>query len=38
MSADVLLDIQNLVVNFPVFGGILLRRVGEVQAVKGVSF
>jgi ABC-type oligopeptide transport system ATPase subunit len=38
MSADVLLDIQNLVVKFPVFGGVLLRRVGEVEAVKGVSF
>ena len=36
--ADVLLDIQNLVVKFPVFGGILLRRVGEVDAVKGISF
>jgi oligopeptide transport system ATP-binding protein len=35
---DVLLDIQTLVVKFPVFGGILLRRVGEVEAVKGISF
>jgi oligopeptide transport system ATP-binding protein len=38
MSGDVLLDIQNLVVRFPVFGGVLLRRVGEIEAVKGVSF
>jgi len=38
MSSDVLLDIQNLVVKFPVFGGVLLRRVGEVEAVKGISF
>src|SRR5215470_8062112 len=35
---DVLLDVQNLVVRFPVFGGIFLRRVGEVEAVKGISF
>jgi ABC-type oligopeptide transport system ATPase subunit len=38
MTDDVLLDIQNLVVKFPVFGGVLLRRVGEVEAVKGISF
>ena len=36
--ADVLLDVQDLVVKFPVFGGVLLRRVGEVEAVKGISF
>ena len=35
---EILLDVQNLVVKFPVFGGILLRRVGEVDAVKGISF
>jgi len=38
MTNDILLDIQNLVVKFPVFGGVLLRRVGEVEAVKGISF
>jgi len=38
VSGEVLLDIQELVVKFPVFGGILLRRVGEVDAVKGISF
>ena len=38
MTSDILLDVQNLVVKFPVFGGILLRRVGEVEAVKGISF
>jgi ABC-type oligopeptide transport system ATPase subunit len=38
MTSDALLDIQNLVVKFPVFGGVLLRRVGEVEAVKGISF
>jgi len=36
--SDVLLEVENLVVKFPVFGGILLRRVGEVEAVKGISF
>jgi ABC-type oligopeptide transport system ATPase subunit len=38
MTSDILLDVQHLVVKFPVFGGILLRRVGEVEAVKGISF
>src|SRR3954468_24581531 len=36
--SEVLLDIQQLDVKFPVLGGVLLRRVGEVHAVKGVSF
>src|SRR5712671_6280329 len=35
---DVILDVQNLSVRFPVLGGVLLRRVGEVAAVEGVSF
>jgi len=35
---EVLLDVQQLDVKFPVLGGVLLRRVGEVHAVKGVSF
>ena len=38
MTSDTLLDVQNLIVKFPVFGGVLLRRVGEVEAVKGISF
>jgi oligopeptide transport system ATP-binding protein len=38
MTGDVLLDVQDLVVKFPIFGGIFLRRVGEVEAVKGISF
>jgi oligopeptide transport system ATP-binding protein len=38
MNAEILLDIQDLVVKFPVFGGVMLRRVGEVEAVKGISF
>ena len=33
-----LLEVKNLHVRFPVFGGLLLRRVGEVNAVNGVSF
>ena len=33
-----LLDVQHLSVRFPVQGGILLRRVGEVRAVDDVSF
>jgi len=35
---EILLDVQDLVVRFPVFGGVLLRRVGEVEAVKRISF
>jgi ABC-type oligopeptide transport system ATPase subunit len=38
LAVDVILDVQQLDVKFPVFGGIMLRRVGEVHAVKGVSF
>src|SRR6266568_4616963 len=38
LAADILIDVQELTVRFPVFGGILLRRVGEVEAVKGISF
>src|SRR6476620_366202 len=38
MTSDTLLDVQNLIFKFPVFGGVLLRRVGEVEAVKGISF
>jgi len=38
MTGDILLDVHDLVVKFPVFGGVLMRRVGEVEAVKGISF
>ena len=38
MTGEILLDVQDLVVKFPVFGGVLMRRVGEVEAVKGISF
>src|SRR5687768_10030098 len=33
-----ILEVKNLHVRFPVFGGLLLRRQGEVHAVNGVSF
>jgi oligopeptide transport system ATP-binding protein len=36
--SGVLLDIQDLQVRFPVFGGVFLKRRGEVHAVAGVSF
>ncbi len=35
---DVILEVDRLTVRFPVTGGVLLRRVGEVRAVDGVSF
>ena len=35
---DVILEVQNLSVRFPITGGVLLRRVGEVRAVDNVSF
>lgn len=33
-----LLEVENLQVNFPIYGGILQRKVAEVRAVDGVSF
>jgi ABC-type oligopeptide transport system ATPase subunit len=33
-----LLEVQNLCVRFPIFGGVLLRKTGEIRAVDGVSF
>lgn len=36
--SSVILEVQDLHVRFPVFGGVLLRRTGEVRAVDGVSF
>ena len=38
MSDSPLLSVRNLRVSFPVFGGVLRRRVAEVRAVDGVSF
>jgi len=35
---DVILEVEDLTVRFPVTGGVLLRRVGEVRAVDHVSF
>src|SRR5712691_1710318 len=37
-TSEIILEVQDLNVRFPVFGGVLLRRVGEVRAVDGVSF
>jgi oligopeptide transport system ATP-binding protein len=36
--SEPILEVQDLTVRFPVFGGIFLRRTGEVRAVDGVSF
>ena len=33
-----ILKVNDLVVDFPIFGGLLQRRIGAVHAVKGVSF
>jgi ABC-type oligopeptide transport system ATPase subunit len=33
-----ILEVKNLNVRFPIFGGVLLRKTGEVRAVDGVSF
>jgi oligopeptide transport system ATP-binding protein len=35
--AEPILEVRDLTVRFPVFGGVLLRRQGEVRAVDGVS-
>ena len=36
-SSDTILDVQDLHVRFPVFGGVISRKKGEVRAVDGVS-
>jgi oligopeptide transport system ATP-binding protein len=38
LAASEILAVRDLRVHFPIHGGILLRRVGEVKAVDGVSF
>ncbi|ARE41601.1 Oligopeptide transport ATP-binding protein OppF [Rhodovulum sp. P5] len=38
VSARKLVEVRDLKMHFPIFGGILRRRVGEVRAVDGVSF
>ena len=35
--SDVILDVQDLRVRFPIFGGVIPRKKGEVRAVDGVS-
>ena len=37
-TSDVILDVQDLRVRFPIFGGVIPRKQGEVRAVDGVSF
>ncbi len=37
-GADYIIDARDLKVHFPIYGGLLLRRRGEVKAVDGVSF
>ena len=37
-TSDAILDVQDLKVRFPVFGGVIPRKKSEVRAVDGVSF
>ncbi|MCC7438795.1 MAG: ATP-binding cassette domain-containing protein [Armatimonadetes bacterium] len=38
MTNDILLEVKDLKVHFPIFGGIFQRKVASVKAVDGVSF
>jgi oligopeptide transport system ATP-binding protein len=38
VKSNVILDVQDLKVHFPIYGGFLQRQVGAVKAVDGVSF
>jgi oligopeptide transport system ATP-binding protein len=38
LAPDELVAVRDLQVHFPIHGGVMLRRVGEVKAVDGVSF
>ncbi len=37
-SEDIILSVKNLKTYYPIYGGILKRKIGEVRAVDGVSF
>ena len=38
MNNSLLLEVKNLQVFFPVFGGVFQKKIAEVKAVDGVSF
>ncbi|MBL7052470.1 MAG: ATP-binding cassette domain-containing protein, partial [Candidatus Marinimicrobia bacterium] len=38
MSGEKLVDVKDLSVYFPIFGGVISKRVATVKAVDGVSF
>ena len=38
MAKDKILEVKDLKVHFPIYGGVFLKKVGEVKAVDGVSF
>ncbi len=38
MKSNILLDIKNLAVRYPIFGGILQKKIAEVRAVDDISF
>lgn len=37
-KSDPIIDVQNLAVRFPVFGGLFLGKVAEIKAVDGITF
>ncbi len=38
LTEDTILSVKDLNVSYPILGGILMRKIGEVKAVSGVSF
>ncbi len=38
MNSNILLDIKNLSVRYPIFGGVFQKKIAEVRAVDGISF